>query len=159
MSKIDTSITTRDRSNSDLAVDGLLNGLLGGVAMAAFLVVVTLLNGWEFESIFELLVESSPSPITSVAVHFAISGVYGIGFGLFYGMALTRVKGSPTVWLLLFSGLVYGALIWLLAVTVIIPQTDGFFATLPSGYLISAHFLYGMITGLLFKRNGSDRLS
>jgi uncharacterized membrane protein len=92
-------------------------------------------------------------------VHLAISGVYGIGFGLIYGMALTRAKGSPPGWLLLFSGAVYGALIWLLAVTVIIPRTEGFFESLPTGYLISAHLLYGMITGLLFKRNDSTRVS
>ena len=159
MSKIDTSITARDRSNSDYAVDGLLNGLLAGVVMAAFLVIVILLNGWEMESIFELWATPSPSSITSVAVHLAISGVYGIGFGLFYGMALVRVNGSPPVWLLLFSGLVYGALIWLLAVTVIIPRTDGFYESLPAGYLISAHILYGMITGLLFIRNGRSRVS
>ena len=157
MTKIDTSLTARDRSTSDFAVDGLLNGVLAGLAMAGFLVVVTMVNGWEVASIFELWAAPSPSPIISVAVHFAISGVYGIGFGLFYGVALTRTKESPSGWLLALSGAVYGALIWLLAVTVIIPRTDGFFSSLPSGYLISAHLLYGMITGLLFKRISGDR--
>lgn len=113
--------------------------------MAVFLVVVSLLNRWELESLFELWRTPSPSPITSLAVHLAISGVYGIVYGLFYGMALTRAKGSPPGWLLLFSSTVYGALIWLLAVMVIIPRTDGFFESLPTGYLISAHLLYGII--------------
>ena len=76
---------------SETAVDGLFGGMLAGLIMETYLTLVGLIAG---ERLLEAMTQISPldglSPFNSILLHFAVSGVYGILFGMVYPWLFRR---------------------------------------------------------------------
>ncbi len=142
-----TTLSHKRTSPGDAAVSGLFGGLGGGALMAAFLVLAGLLAGQGVgDTLRHFASGENTSPVQGLLAHLAVSGVYGLVFGLGWrygkGKRFSRVPG----WM---GGLAYGVLLWIIALAVILPGTDSPLRSVPPGVLAAAHILYGATLGAL----------
>ena len=131
---------TAHPSLGDTAAAGLLNGILAGAAMLAFLAAADLLLG-NAQAVQSLGIASPAAPFVELFVHLAVASVYGVLWGaawrwLRYGCALPG-------WLL---GLAYGSILFVLAQS-LVPTLPGAFQQTPVGLLLAAHSVYGLALG------------
>jgi len=148
------SVTT-----GDSAVEGLLNGILAGLAMAAWVVLVELVAGFSPLTVlgyFDMssnAVRSGASPFIGLFTHIAVAGVYGVVFGIL-AVRLPRTLGARMnlgIWA--FFGVLYGTLVLGIAEWIILPRTSSALRELPLWVLASAHLLYGLVLAWLTQRN------
>jgi hypothetical protein len=133
------------QSPSDLAVDGLLRGLAGGIAMLLVLVGAGALAGLHPMHILASFgIESSVQPLHGLLAHLAVSAVYGVLWGFGAGYALRRTLIPYWVW-----GATFGALLYAIAAAVLLPMSP--LAQIPWGILLAAHLVYGAVVGLLHR--------
>lgn len=72
---------------SDVAIDGLLAGVAAGIAMAIILELTSLITGASLGSMLARLDPSGTlSSINGLLAHIAVSGIYGLVFGIVYKM-------------------------------------------------------------------------
>ncbi len=139
--------TTRQaQSTGDKAVDGLLAGLLAGLAMALTLVAVALVSG-ESPGVmmgrFDVVGDNAAA--TGALLHLAVSGIYGAVFGLiYYGVVGLWPRTQPFGWLM---GLLYGLLLWALALGVFLPAAASPLLDIPTFGFTLAHVIYGLVLG------------
>lgn len=127
----------------DAAVEGLVHGIIAGVAMAAYLVVAGLLGGDSPATMLGRFgLGSEASPIAGVLGHLAVSAVYGIIWGLIWRSVHHRsgVPGS-------LAGIAYG-LVLFLGSQVLLPAAGSPRAAVPAVHLAVAHVIYGLVLGL-----------
>lgn len=141
----------RKKNAGDMAVDGLLAGILAGLAMAAYLILAGLLS------------DSSPAIILGrfdpghdgrwlfgSLAHIAVSGVYGAGFALlFAGMLRWRPLLLRFGWL---AGLLFGLVLFMIARGVLLPITGSPLLQNSTAHLLIAHAIYGLILGFEVSR-------
>jgi hypothetical protein len=100
------------------AVDGLLSGLLAGLAMAVYLGAAALAMGERLAVMFSrFTVTAGDSPVSGFLLHLAVSGIYGLVFGFVCRLVC---RWPRLVWLV---GVAYGGLLWLLATLILLPST------------------------------------
>jgi hypothetical protein len=129
-------------SPGEAAVDGLLNGLLAGLAMLAFLLIAGLLTGSPtLQTLQSLGWEQGGTPLAGVFAHLAVASFYGLLWGLIWRW-LHRHSTLPG-WML---GTAYGILLF--------AMTQSLANTLPaplqvlnSSLLLAAHCVYGVTLG------------
>ena len=136
---------------SQLAVDGLIYGLVGGAAMYLSLAIFALLSG---ESPVSVASHFSAGELTSPWLglfgHLAVSSIYGALFGAIIWPVLRRISDRKIVsWL---GGLAYAALLLLLAQFAILPNTNSPLDILLYWHWVIAHVVYGLVLGGLFSR-------
>lgn len=145
---------TKTMGAGDAAVEGLMFGILSGVVMAVFVVIVELASGRAPLTVLgHFDAGGQQSPFIGAFTHIAVSGIYGVVFGVLL-LALTRGFGprlNPAMWLVL--GLLYGALIFGVAEGVVLPRTLSALRELPVWVLGGAHLLYGASLAWLMERN------
>jgi hypothetical protein len=138
----------------DAAVDGLLNGMLAGVVMAALLAVAGILSG---DSPLTVLGHFDPSgqgqPLTGGLMHLATAGVYGTLFGIKWRLIARRLRSSAAA---LLIGTAYGIALFLVAETVILPGSHSTLLEIPAWQLAAAHVVYGSTLGWLVSRMGAN---
>lgn len=150
MDKVDI-ITDNKSSVSNLAVDGVLFGLMGGIAMILFLAIVGLLSG---ETPAALLARFGTgeltSPVRGLISHLAVAAIYGALFGALVWPLLTRFT-TPAVsgWL---GGLIYGGFLYLLSQFAILPMANSPLAQIPGWQWAMGHAIFGLVLGGLFAR-------
>jgi hypothetical protein len=84
-----------------------------------------------------------------MVLHLAVSGTYGLVFALVW-FIISRLGGfRPSNWMAGLVGTAYGALLWLLAQTVLLPGTGSALLTIPTWQFALAHLLYGLVLGVL----------
>ncbi len=139
----------------DSAVDGLFSGMLAGLFMEIYLI----LSGWfSGLSLVDALIRISPiqglPPASSVLLHFSVSGIYGLLFGLaVYWLARNMFDpkwlafGRPLQWWGWLIGLVYGMILLAVAVLVVLPDSASPMGQIPFIHLIFAHLVYGLVLG------------
>ena len=141
-----------NRSNlSNLAVDGLIYGLVSGVAMYLSLAAFALLSG---ESPVVVASHFSTGELTSPWLglfgHLAVSAIYGALFGALIWPVLRRTSDRKIViWL---GGLAFAAILLLLAQFAILPNTNSPLDILPYWHWVITHGVYGLVLGGLFYR-------
>ncbi|MFZ1552319.1 MAG: hypothetical protein WAV53_13065, partial [Anaerolineae bacterium] len=110
MVRTEKMVSERRHTAGDAAVDGLLAGAAGGVAMAAVLVASGLLAGaGPASTLARFSPAGSASPLTGGLIHLAVSAVYGLLFGVIYRLVRRgRLAGRPAGVIL---GLAYGLLL------------------------------------------------
>lgn len=127
----------------DVAVSGLLAGIVAGVVMAGFLVAAGFAGG---ESVAQVLSHfgagDGGSPLAGLITHLAVSGIYGIGWG-YFGRILGRLLPAP-IWLM---GLAYGLLLFLVAQGVFLAGPT-LLVDLPSMHFLLGHAVYGLVLGV-----------
>lgn len=138
-------MVARNTTVGDAAVDGLLAGIVAGIAMATYLVVVSLLG--EGVAVLSRFDPNGASPVVGTLMHLAVAGVYGVVFGIFFNWI--RRFNLPA-WL---SGLVFGLALFGVAVTIILPSSRSALAGIPMPHLGIAHAIYGLVIGFVIGRN------
>lgn len=139
------SITKNHASAGDTAVSGLFNGLQSGVAMAAVILIFSLLAGQGLVYLSYFSTEAPVSPLLGLVGHLAVSSIYGLVYAFIRRWAgLERFTWLPR-WL---AGMVYALGLWVLAVTLLLPAANSIFLTLPWVMLFAGHLAYGLVLGL-----------
>jgi Family of unknown function (DUF6789) len=134
----------------DAAVDGLLGGVLAGVAMALILVLLALAAGESPLVVFGRFDSSGQAqPLTGGLLHLATAGVYGTLFGMLWRLIDRRVSiGAGS----LLIGTAYGVALFLVAETVILPGSHSMLLQVPIWQFATAHLVYGLTLGWLVHR-------
>ncbi len=140
-------------SLGDSAVDGLLSGTSAGLLMAVYITVAGVLAGQVWTTILAQFDPSAtPSALTGILAHLAVSGVYGVFFGMAWRW-LGRLWPRVPSWLV---GLAYGLVLWTVALLLLrLPAAAtpaGWLAGVAPVHLALAHALYGLALGGLLGR-------
>jgi len=150
MDKTGLILKEKERGNNR-AVDGLLYGLVGGIAMLVSLIAFALLTG---DPPGAMLVRfstgSSSSPIQGLFSHLAVSAIYGLLFGAVVWPVLRHFSSAS--WVGWFGGLAYAVVLLLLAQIAILPGVNSPLAQLPFWQWALSHSIYGFVLGGLFTR-------
>ncbi len=144
-------LITKNITLGDAAVDGLCSGVIAGVVMVAYLVMVELVAGPGPELVLGRFdPNEATSPLTGRLMHLAVASVYGALFGLI-GWLTARVRpfGRLPAWL---AGLAYGLTLLLLAKAVILPGVASPLLEISTVHFTLAHVIYGLTLGFLFNR-------
>jgi hypothetical protein len=139
---------------------GLSGGALGGVAM----IVVALIYGWQHSSIWlpvnligativRDLQSASPAELSNFNLAAFTAGlalhlIMSVGLGLLFALILPTFPGPVIIW-----SLTIGPALWVLASLLILPTLNPVmnqYVDRPSFF--AAHFAYGLVLGLWFKR-------
>jgi hypothetical protein len=144
-------LTQKDTTAGDAAVDGLLAGGGAGLLMAAYLIVAGLAMG---ETAAVVLGRFDPAqggaPVVGALAHLAMSGVYGVIFGLGTRIVPRRWRGRVPGWL---AGPVFGLTLFGVAAAILLPSTGSPLGEIPAVHLAVAHVLYGLALGLLLRKS------
>ena len=136
---------------SNLAVDGLIYGLISGVAMVFSLAVFALLSGETPAAYLEYFSAGGlTSPMQGLLSHLAVSAIYGVLFGALIWSVLVRFSSAKMAGLL--GGLGYALLLLILAQIAILPGSDSPLLQLPFWQWAMSHVVYGLTLGVLFAR-------
>jgi hypothetical protein len=132
----------------DAAVDGLLGGLLAGVVMVITLLLLGLISGSNAADILNRFDPSNAgSPLVGVLLHLAISGIYGILYGILCWMFLRRWLASHSSWVNILVGVFYGLVLWVSAQAVVLPISGSALSGFPAWQFALAHLLFGGVLG------------
>jgi hypothetical protein len=136
----------RNKKVGDMAVDGLLAGILGGLAMAVYLILSGFFNGLSPTVTLGRFDPSSGGAwLPGTLAHLAVSAVYGVIFALLFALPFRRWPGLRRFgWLV---GLAYGLLLMALAQGVLLPAAGSPLLQIGAIHLALAHALYGVILG------------
>jgi hypothetical protein len=134
---------------SNLAVDGLIYGLVSGVAMTLSLAVFALLSGETLGTYLKLFSAGKlSSPLQGLLSHLAVSAIYGVFFGALIWPTLACFSSKKIVAIL--GGLAYGLFLLFLAQIAILPVTSSPLGQIPAWQWALAHGVYGLALGGLF---------
>lgn len=146
-------IVNGEISASDAAIDGLLSGVLAGLGMAVYIALAMLASGVAPLATLALFAPDPESgPLVGVLAHLAVSGIYGVLFGVGYAVLLRRPDYNPPVWLHAVIGGLYGLLLLLAGTLVLLPATGSQLQQIPLLHLAIGHLLYGALLGWLVYR-------
>lgn len=150
MDKID-NISENKSNLGALAADGLIYGLVSGIAMYICLALFALFAGVKPGSPLDIFsVEGVASPWQGVLGHLAISATYGALFGvIIWPMKSFLASREILGWLV---GVLYAALLLLVAQFVVFPTTSSPVEAFPTWQWAFAHGVFGLILGGLFAR-------
>jgi hypothetical protein len=144
-------IFTQEQSAGDTAVDGLLAGLVGGLAMAVLMVLSSFLRSAEPLSALSYFDPTeSDGWITGIFAHLAVSAIYGLVLALLL-RAVGWIRPSLHKRLWLWGG-AYGLILWGLASWVLLSSVSSQLIRIPAGEFALAHLLYGVISGFWLER-------
>jgi hypothetical protein len=144
----------KELSVGDAAVEGLFAGVLAGIAMAAYLVAAGLwLGELPGEVLRRFAPGSAPTSSQGFLMHLAISGVYGLLFGLVCQVAAQLWKWAPPAWQAGAAGSFYGLALYFFAQAVILPGTGSALKEFSQLHFALAHMIYGISLGMIINRN------
>ena len=136
-------------SGGERAVDGLIAGIGAGILMALYVVLAGLMSGDGPAQVLSRFDPSAtPSPVMGTIVHLAVAIIYGLLFG-----HISRWLARGRRLNALFSGLVYGLLIFVLAQRVVLQSTNAALREMASVHLAVGHVIYGLSLGFVLGRN------
>jgi len=147
-----TGLISGDKNRvSNLAVDGLIYGLVSGVAMVLSLAAFALFSGETPGAYLQYFsVGGLTSPAQGLLSHLSVSAIYGVLFGALIWPVVQRFSALKLMgWL---GGLGYGLLLLFLAQVAILPATASPLAQLPLWERVLGHVSYGLILGAFFAR-------
>jgi hypothetical protein len=144
-------VLSKERTTGDAAVDGLLSGIVAGLLMIAYLVIAGLLVGEKLSAVFIRFDPSqNGSAMLGLITHLAVSAIYGAIFGVILIVILGRWPSLHRFgWI---AGLIYGAILLLLAQAIFFQTVDTPVANITLPNLIIAHLIYGSVLGILVAR-------
>lgn len=150
MDKVDI-ITDNNSRLSNLAVDGLIYGLIGGFAMYIILAATALFSGDSPASILARFNTGGlTSPLRGMIGHLAVSAIYGTLFGVLVWPLLSRFASWKAMgWI---SGLAYAGLLFVLSQVAVLPLTNSPLGQIPIWQWGLGHAVYGLVLGALFAR-------
>lgn len=132
-------------SLSEMAVEGLFAGIAAGIAMLFYLMISGLLNG-EAISVMpgRFSIQVPPNPLQGALLHLAVSGIYGMFFGIIWRF----VGGRISCWA---AAVLYALAIYLLAIFVLLPGAGSPLLEIAPLHFALAHLVYGLGLGFWFR--------
>jgi hypothetical protein len=153
MSKIRPIVQIYKRT-SDVIIDGLFDGIQAGLLMAMYLALALIASRQGLAPFLNGLSQATgSSPLTSVFFHLAVSGIYGALFGGISKVVSIKWPGSTSAWPSQGLGVVFGALLYLFANTILLPETQEMLKGLQPIHFLMAHLIYGWALGLLMSNS------
>jgi hypothetical protein len=148
-----TTFKRKEVSFSEAIVDGLYAGVLAGLIMAAYLALTALLRSETLGVLFSRF-DPTPqaAPLKGFLLHLAVSGVYGILFGLIWFLVSNPPRSAPSAWQAVLLGTVYAAGLFFLGWTILLPASGSSLRQLPGWDFGLAHLAYGASLGYLVYR-------
>ena len=145
------NISEKNSNLGTLAADGLIYGLVGGIAMFISLALFALFVGVTPGSPLEIFsVEGVASPWQGLLGHLSISATYGALFGaLIWPIKSYLVSRELFIWL---AGLLFAVILLLVAQLAVFPTTSSPVEAFPTWQWAFAHGIYGLVLGGLFAR-------
>ena len=138
------NLSVRKHSAGDAVVDGLLRGIVAGLAMAGVLVLAELLQGQPPGSTLSRFGLNGPAtPVAGLLGHLAVAAVYGGVWG-FVWLFVRRWLPLPA-WL---AGIIYSLVLFALG-QVLLRAAGSSLLELSTLSLVLAHGVYGLVLGLL----------
>ncbi|GEM_PF-3059539 len=149
-------MVARNTEQTHAAYGGMIAGIVGGVAIAVFMLVMAYSRGGDLWMVFKgagypFLGDRALQPgfdALAIAVgtlsHFAVSITWGVLFGLlFFGLSSAAT---------LVAGLLWGVVVWLGMFYVILPLIGaGFMARgMPVSLAVTEHLMFGIAMGVGF---------
>ncbi len=139
-----SSVANKSRTSiGDAAAGGLIPGLIAGVAMAVYLIVVSLAAGAGPAELLSRFGAGNVTPAAGALSHLAVSVVYGAVGGVVLNAVRGRVKAPA--WLL---GLGFGLILYVVA-QVLLRGVTSPMLQISAWHLLVAHLLYGLVLGWL----------
>ena len=147
-----TGLLSGDKNSvSNLAVDGLIYGLVSGVAMILSLAAFTLFSGETPGAYLQYFsVGGLTSPMQGLFSHLAVSAIYGVLFGVLVWPVLERFLSAKIS--AIVGGVFYALFLLLLAKITILPGTSSPLGQIPFWQWTLGHAVYGLVLGALFAR-------
>lgn len=138
---------------SDRIIDGLFAGIIAGVVMAAYLLLVGLILGDSpVESLLRFALNEGDSPLIGGLFHLAVSAVYGAAFGLGYYLLARFWRGWQSIWSGIALGAFYGLVLYALARMILLPGTNSALSEIPALHFAFAHLVFGICLGVILGR-------
>lgn len=139
------------KTTGDRVVDGLLAGLVGGVVMAVYLFLVSLIGDQGPAVMFgRFALNGQGSAVTGLLLLLAIAAICGASFGFSHSL----LGWLWPRWLPLWPvGIVYGLVLLLLARLILTPTSGVALNEISTWRLALANGLYGLVLGWLVGRN------
>jgi hypothetical protein len=138
-------------NKSSLAVDGVIFGMVAGVAMFLSLMVLATLSGETPGVILSRFSSGGiTSPLLGLMGHLGVSAIYGVLFGLLIWPLLMRF--SPGKISAVLAGILYAGFLVLLAQIAVLPGTSSSLSQFPLWQWALGHGIYGLVLGSMFSR-------
>jgi hypothetical protein len=142
------------KSTSDAIIDGLFNGIQAGLLMGMYLALALIASSQGIGPFLNDLSQvTGSSPLTSVFFHLAVSGIYGTLFGGVSKLISLKWPASTSTWPSQGTGVVFGALLYLFASTILLPETGQLLQDIQPIHFLIAHLIYGWMLGLLMSNS------
>ena len=130
---------SKQATTGDAAVDGLLAGVGAGLAMVTFIAALGVLGGQDVAALLSSFDPNAQSPVTGALIHLAVSGVYGVIFGI---ARRASPLGRAPAW---FAALAYAFALLALAETVLLRGVnESALLAIPFWLFAAAHVVYGL---------------
>lgn len=138
------------KTTGDRAVDGLLAGLVGGLVMAAYLLLISLIGEEGPAMMFGRFVpDGQGSAVVGVLLLLAIAAICGALFGFAHSLFGRLWPRRLPLWPV---GVAYGLLLLLAARLIVLPTTGASFNEISTWHLALTNGLYGLVLGWLVGR-------
>jgi hypothetical protein len=148
-------LTSRKVTTTDAALDGLFSGVVAGLAMTSYLAVWGLVAGEGPGTVLSYFAsDSGDRPLVGALTQLAVSGVYGILFGVGRQFARRFRYSLPTT----ISGVAYSLALLILSRMMIASNTTSPLLQVPLIHFALAHVIYGLILARMIVRI-TDRTS
>lgn len=141
-----------EKSTGETAVDGLMAGMVAGLAMALVLALGGLFSGRQPLVTLGYFDPARVSNwLTGLLAHLAVSAIYGVVFTLLLRLVgWIRPSLLSQIWL---WGLGYGLLLYGLASGVVFTAVANPLTQITAWQMGAAHLLYGLVLGLRLAKN------
>ena len=138
---------------------GVIGGLIGGIAMAMIMMVVTAVKGMGFLKPLYLIAATFHQPwamqtgfalgpvLVGAMLHMMLSVVFGLVFVVVLAM-VTRSGAAAPLWVI--AGMVWGVTVLVVNQNIVLPIVDPAMATATNGLLfwwVVAHLMFGLVLG------------
>lgn len=152
----DTFARRRPANGSSRTVGGIAAGIIGGLALSAFMVLVAASQGDSIWPVFKMAgypfigdrvfePDFAAGPVVvGILCHFAVSIVWGLLFSLlFYGFSKSATVGF---------GLLWGLVAWASMLYIVMPIVGlaDVAAQIPAGLSVIEHLVFGLFLALGF---------
>jgi hypothetical protein len=133
------------RSAGDVAVDGLLRGVVAGLAMIAVLVIFGLLSQLGPQAVLSVFDPTGgENALAGLLAHLATAAIYGLLFALLTAPFAARLGNR-----MILVGVAYGLALWLVSRGLMASELGAPLRELPAAGWLAAHIVYGGLLGWL----------
>ena len=149
--------------SSGAFVHAAVSGVIAGVVMAMFAMMIALVSGYGFWAPPRAIAAAFLGPqlagpgfaLGSILLGMMIHMMLSAGFGVGFGVAVSVIAREAGMLTLLVLGMAAGVALWAGSTYVVAPALNGaelFTAAMPAWAWFAAHAMFGVALGALYSR-------